>query len=409
MAADLEPLEHAVATATSKARRMIGHTSKRPRASRLRPRATARIGYRLWVLYEPLTLRSGAVIPNRIALAPLTNGQSLADGRLGDDELAWLARCADGGFGLIETCAAYVGLDGKAWDGELGVDRDEVLPGLTRLAARLRRGGALAIVQLFHGGVRATQRLSGEQVWSASSWQEDAPAFEVPRVATARDLARVIEQFADAAARVQAAGFDGVELHGAHGYLLSQFLSATMNPRGDGWGGDLVGRARLIREVTRAVRARVGRRFTVGVRLSLEDWGSARGLDLDDSLQVSRWLADDGVDFIHASLWRSDQMTKKRPDQHPIPLLRAQLPRDVAVIAAGGLWTAADAIALRDRGADLVALGRAAICNPDWPIAARDPAWQPRRPPLTRGELLERSVSPVFIGYLERWKNFVAT
>ena len=360
------------------------------------------------MLYEPLTLRSGAVVPNRIALAPMTNGQSLADGRLGDDELTWLARCADGGFGLIETCAAYVALDGKAWDGELGVDADDDLPGLTRLAERLRRGGGLAIVQLFHGGVRATQRLSGEQVWSASSWQEDAPTFEVPRPATERDIAGVIERFAAAAARCQIAGFDGIELHGAHGYLLSQFLSATMNPRGDGWGGDPVGRARLIREVVRAVRARVGPRFTVGVRLSLEDWGSARGLDLDDSLQVARWLADDGVDFVHASLWNAAAMTRKRPDQHAIPLLRAALPRDVAVIAAGGLWTAADAIALRERGADIVALGRAAICNPDWPIAARTPGWEPVRPPLTRAQLAERSISPVFIGYLSRWKNFVA-
>jgi len=363
--------------------------------------------YRRGVLYEPLTLRSGAVVPNRIALAPMTNGQSLADGRLGEDELAWLARCADGGFGMIETCAAYVGLDGKAWDGELGVDRDDDLPGLTRLAERLRRGGGLAIVQLFHGGVRATQRLSGEQVWSASSWQEDAPTFEVPRVATADDIARAIDQFAAAARRAQLAGFDGVELHGAHGYLLSQFLSATMNPRDDGWGGDLVGRARLIREVARAVRARVGPRFTVGARLSLEDWGSARGLDLDDSLQVARWLADDGVDFVHASLWNAAAMTKKRPDQHAVPLLRAALPREVAVIACGGLWTAADAIALRERGADIVALGRAAICNPEWPIAARQPGWEPRRPPLTRAELAERSVSPVFVGYLSRWKNFV--
>lgn len=360
------------------------------------------------MLYEPLTLRSGAVVPNRIALAPMTNGQSLADGRLGEDELAWLARCADGGFGLIETCAAYVGLDGKAWDGELGVDRDEDLPGLTRLAARLRRGGGLAIVQLFHGGVRATRRLSGEQVWSASTWQDDAPTFETPRPATLDDIARAIEQFAAAARRCQLAGFDGIELHGAHGYLLSQFLSATMNPRTDGWGGDHAGRARLIREVARAVRERVGRRFVVGVRLSLEDWGSARGLDLDENLQLARWLADDGVDFVHASLWDSAPMTKKYPDRHAVPLLRAALPRDVAVIACGGLWTAEDAVALRERGADIIALGRAAICNPSWPIEARSPGWEPRRPPLTRAELLERSVSPVFIGYLTRWKNFVA-
>src|SRR5205823_8389681 len=112
------------------------------------------------------------------------------------------------------------------------------------------------------------------------------------------DLARVIRQFGDAAARSQAAGFDGVELHGAHGYLLSQFLSTTMNP-----GVDLAGRARLLRDVMREVRTRCGPRFTVGVRLSLEDRGQARGLDLDDSLQVARWLADDGADWIHASLW----------------------------------------------------------------------------------------------------------
>ncbi|HSS02411.1 MAG TPA: NADH:flavin oxidoreductase [Kofleriaceae bacterium] len=361
------------------------------------------------MLYEPLTFRSGAVMPNRIALAPMTNGQSLPDGRLGDDELAWLARCADGGFGLVETCAAYVGLDGKAWDGELGVDRDDDLPGLTRLAARLKRGGALAMVQLFHGGVRATQRLSGEQVWSASAWQEDAPTFEVPRPATADDIARAIDQFAAAAERCQRAGFDGIELHGAHGYLLSQFLSSTMNPRSDGWGGDLAGRARLVREVTRAVRARVGSRFTVGVRLSLEDRGYARGLDLDDNLQVARWLADDGVDFIHASLWDFKAMTKKYGDQHAVALLRAALPSDVAVIAAGGLWTADDAIAVLERGADAIALGRAAICNPSWPIEARTPGWEPRRPPMTRAELHERSVSPIFVEYLTRWKNFVAT
>ena len=136
---------------------------------------------------------------------------------------------------------------------------------------------------------------------------------------------------------------------------------------------------------------------------------SARGLDLDESLQVARWLADDGVDFVHASLWNSAAMTKKRPAQHAVTLLREALPRDVAVVACGGIWTVDDAVALRERGADIVAIGRAAICNPEWPIAARTPGWEPRRPPLTRDELLERSVSPVFIGYLSRWKNFVAS
>jgi len=166
------------------------------------------------MLYEPLTLRCGVTLPNRLALAPMTNQQSLADGRLGDDELAWLARRADGGFGLIETCAAYVALDGKAWEGELGVDRDDDLPGLKRIADRMRAGGAVAMVQLFHGGVRATQKLSGEQVWSASTWHEEGAEFETPRVATGDDIARVIREFADAAVRAETAGFAGVELHG---------------------------------------------------------------------------------------------------------------------------------------------------------------------------------------------------
>src|SRR5580692_5699263 len=110
------------------------------------------------MLFDPITLRCGATLPNRIAVAAMTNGQSQPDGLLGDDELAWLARRADGGFGLIATCAAYVALDGKAWDGELGVDRDDDLPGLARIADRMHQAGSIAMVQLFHGGVRATQK-----------------------------------------------------------------------------------------------------------------------------------------------------------------------------------------------------------------------------------------------------------
>jgi 2,4-dienoyl-CoA reductase-like NADH-dependent reductase (Old Yellow Enzyme family) len=360
------------------------------------------------MLYAPLTLPSGLVLANRIALAPMTNLQSLPDGSLGDDELAWLAARADGGFGLIATCAAYVALDGKAWDGQLGIDRDDQLPGLRRLAARIRSAGAAAIVQVFHGGVRATARLTGEQVWSASTWSEDGKAFEVPRVATRDDIERVIVQFADAAVRAERAGFDGIELHGAHGYLLSQFLSSTMNPRDDGWGGDLDGRARLMLEVFAACRARTRPGFTIGVRLSLEDYGHARGMDLDDNIEVARRLAEAGADFIHVSLWDAAAMTKKRPGEHAIPLVRAALPREVAVFAAGAVWSPGEAVTLLERGAEVVALGRAGILNPDWPRHARAASWEPMRPPITRAQLLDRAVSPVFAQYLSRWKNFVA-
>lgn len=359
------------------------------------------------MLFEPYTLRCGVTLPNRIALAPLTNLQSHADGLLADAELAFLARRADGGFGLISTCAAYVAQDGKAWDGELGIDRDECLPGLAALASRIHAGGARAMVQLFHGGVRADSALTGEPVWSASVFTEGAPEGVVPRAATEQDIATVIERFVAAGERAQRAGFDGVELHGAHGYVLSQFLSRTMNLRTDGWGGDIAARARLLREITQRVRARCGPRFMLGVRLSLEDFGQARGLDLDESLQVIRWLVEDGVDFVHLSLWDVHRMTTKRPEVHPLALVRAIVPRDVAVVTAGKIWSREDADATLAHGADVVALGRSAIVNPDWPGMVRD-GIEIVRPPVTRAALGAQAVSPSFVEYLTKWKNFIA-
>lgn len=341
-------------------------------------------------------------------LAPLTNGQSEPDGTLGDDELRWLARRAAGGYGVITTCAAYVARDGKAWAGELGVDDDRGLSGLRTLAAAVHEHGALGLVQLFHGGVRATRAESGEQPWSASSWREDAPGFEPPRAATEDDLARVIAAFAAAARRCADAGLDGVEIHGAHGYLPSQFLSRVFNCRDDRWGGTLEGRARLLRELVRAVRAATPAGFVVGVRLSPEDFGHAKGLDLDENVEVARWLCDDGIDYLHLSLWRAERPTVKRPDEHALTVFRAALPAAVPLVAAGAIWTAAEALAAIERGAAAVALGRAAIVNPDWPRLAREPAWEPRRPPLSPAAYADLAVSPRFVGYLRSFRNMVA-
>ena len=359
-------------------------------------------------LHAPYTFRNGVTMPNRVALAPMTNGQSQPDGSLGEDELVWLARRADGGFGMIATCAAHVAQDGKAWAGELGIDEDSRLPGLTRLAERLRVRGGLGVVQLFHGGLRASRKHSGAAPWSASAHQESGPSYETPRPATEEDLARVIEQFGEAAARAERAGFQGVEVHGAHGYLPSQFLSTVMNQRGDRWGGELANRARLMRELTRSVRAKVSPGFLVGVRLSLEDFAFAKGLDLDESLQVAQWIAEDGADFLHASLWDVHANTKKRPEAHPLELLRAALPAEVAILAAGTIWSVEDAERAMARGADVVSLGRAAVLNPDWPDEARKPGYQPRRPPMAPDELVGRAVSPKFVEYLRRWEGFVA-
>lgn len=360
-------------------------------------------------LFSPLVFRNGVTARNRTWLAPMTNQQSHQDGSLSDDELHWLKRRADGGFGVIETCAANVSTDGQGWPGELGVFDDRLLPGLERLASSLRARGATSLVQIFHGGVRSPSSLIGVRPWSASTWSEDTPGFEPPRPATEADITGVIDAFRAAAVRSHRAGFDGVELHGAHGYLLCQFLSATMNTRSDRWGGaSFENRARLLRETVRAVRSAVPAKFVVGVRISPEDFGNARGLDLDESLQLARWLVDDGIDFLHLSLWDASRNTQKRPTEHAVPLFREVVPRDVPIAVAGKVWTRAEADALLAKGGGAVAIGRAAIINADWADRARGEAWEPKRPPVRASELLDAAVSPTFVEYLRRWKNFVA-
>jgi 2,4-dienoyl-CoA reductase-like NADH-dependent reductase (Old Yellow Enzyme family) len=354
-------------------------------------------------LATKLQFRNGASAPNRVVLAALTNGQSHDDGTLSDAELHWLSTRAAGGFGVVTSCASHVAQDGQGWRGELGCFDDAHVPGLRRLAAMLRERGALSLLQIFHGGARADAALSGTRAWSSSASDDGAV-----REANQADLERVVEQFAAAAARAHVAGLNGVEIHGAHGYLLTQFLSSVMNRRSDAWGGSLQGRARLLREVVRAVRMRTPASFLVGVRLSPEDFGHVKGLDLDESLQLARWLVDDGVDFIHLSLWRALRNSTKYPDLHPVTLFRAALPRDIAIFAAGGVWTHEQASQVLELGADAVALGRSAIANPDWPRQLAQPDWEPRRPPLTAAELGERGLSAPFVEYMRQWQGFVA-
>lgn len=355
-------------------------------------------------LHTPLTFRSGLTLANRTALAPMTNLQSQADGTLGEDELRWLLRRATGGFGLLETCAAYVSEDGKSWPGELGVHSDAMLPGLTRLASELQRAGAPALVQIFHGGARADVSLAGHP-WSASANEAD-PAK--PRAATEEDIHRTIRAFVDAAVRARKAGFAGVEIHGAHGYLPCQFLSRVQNTRADAWGGSFENRARFLRTITREVRSAVGDAFCVGVRLSLEDFGQAVGMDLDEGLTLARQLVDDGAEFIHASLWDCARMTTKRPAEHAIALVRAALPADVRLIVAGKIWSRADADVALARGADVVALGRVALAHPEWPKLAADSAYAPAGPPFSAEALRAADLSEGFVNYMRRWKGFVA-
>ncbi|MCB9780241.1 MAG: NADH:flavin oxidoreductase [Alphaproteobacteria bacterium] len=352
-------------------------------------------------LFAPLAFARGPVARNRLWLAPLTNGSSHDDGVLSDVEAAWLRSRSAAGFGVVETCATFLAPEGQAWRGQLGLCTDAHEAAVGPLARGLAADGALGIVQLHHGGARASQAVSGLPTWSASRWEEPGD-FVPPRAATAADLDAVVAAHRDSALRAARAGFAGVELHAAHGYLLGQFLSAVQNPRTDGWGGDLVGRARLLRTCLRAVRDAVPDDFLVGVRLSPEQGGQAVGLDLDESLQTAAWMVDDGADFLHVSLWDAFRNTRKRPEEHPLPLFR-QAVGDLPLVAAGKIWSRADADRVLALGADFVALGRAAICHRDWPTGARDPAFDPRQPPLSEAWLRDQGVGDAFLQYLARF------
>ena len=362
-------------------------------------------------LFTPFTFpSSGKTMPNRIALAPMTNLQSNEDGTLGDDEYNWLLSRAKQNFGMIITCAANVSADGKGWKGELGIYDNKHLEGLTRLAEDIKQYGSLAVVQIFHGGARSPESLIGTQPWSASA--HTMPYAKVPvevRAATLEDINRVTEDFIAAAKRAEQAGFDGVELHGAHGYLLHQFLSTATNKRADEWGGSFENRSRMLRTILQQIKAVVKKDFLVGVRLSPEDKYSFEGIDFDESVTLATLLAQDGVDYIHLSPWEAAKKPEKYAtgDKALITYFRYAIP-ETPIIVAGKIWNRADAEQVIDLGADIAAVGMAAIAHANWPAQVKENNTEPSRQPFTVEHLREQGLSPAFIEYMKRWKGFVA-
>ncbi len=229
------------------------------------------------------------------------------------------------------------------------------------------------------------------------------------RGATQDDIDRVITDYVAAARRAEQAGFAGVEIHGANGYLFTQFLAPADNPRTDAYGGDLAGRARLLRQTLRAVRSSTGRGFAVGVRISPVDAWAKRGLVLADAVQLAPWLADDGADFIHLSLGDAGGSPPHEPDV-PTPVARAirdAVPAAVPILAAGGIWTRADAERAEAAGADVVVLGRAGMAHPDWPSASGQPGWEPVRPPWEPDYLRSVALGEPFLRYIHNFPGMV--
>ena len=353
-------------------------------------------------LFTPLSLAHGPALKNCLVLAPLTNLQSHPDGTLSDDEFKWLTWRAKGGFALTMTCAAHVQRVGQGFPGQLGVFGDQHLEGLTRLAAKIREYGSIAVVQLHHAGMRSPKDQIGEAPHCPSDNEETGA-----RALTLSEVEQLRDDFIAAAVRSEKAGFQGVEIHGAHGYVLAQFLSPEINKRTDRYGGSVENRARIIHEIIDGIRAQTGPDFSLGLRISPERFG----LKLAEIVEVAKGvLADGRIDYLDLSLWDFAKAPLEEEFQSKsLMSYFADLPRgNVRVGCAGKVMTPADALACLEGGMDYVLLGRAAILHHDWPNRlAADPGFTPVKTPVSEAHLLAEGLSPGFVKYMATWKGFV--
>ena len=317
-------------------------------------------------LFTPLSLQHGPAMKNRFMLAPLTNTQSHPDGTLSDDEFAWLTYRAEGGFGLTMTCAAHVQAIGQGFPGQLGVFGDQHLPGLTRLAAAIKAKGSIAALQLHHAGNRSPQELIGQ----APVCPSDDPETGA-RALTLAEVEQLRDDFIAAAVRSEKAGFDGVEIHGAHGYVLCQFLSPTLNRREDRYGGSLENRARLLLRVVDAVRE-AAPSAALTVRFSASDWADG-GWDAAQTAAVAQWAAERGAvlfDISSGGLVAHQRITTGPGYQVP---LAAEVRRSggLPVSAVGEITSGTQAEAVLQSGdADVILAGREWLRDPHFALRA---------------------------------------
>lgn len=351
---------------------------------------------------SPLCFPRGPAMANRLMLAPLTNLQSHADGTLSDDEIRWLTMRATGGMGLVMTAAAHVQRQGQGFPGQLGIWSDDHLPRLTELASAIRAAGSLSAVQLHHAGIRSPREVIGEAPQGPF-----ADAQTGSRALTTAEVEQLRDDFIAAAVRAERAGFDGVEIHGAHGYVLAQFLDAENNRREDGYGGSFDHRKRIIFEVIDGIRAATRADFQLGLRLSPERFG----IRMAEALQLAKEVMTGGqLDYLDMSLWDCFKVPEEAEFAgQPLIAHFTALPRGKTRLGvAGKIMDGAKVQACLDAGADFVLIGRGAILHHDFARRViADPAFAATPTPVTRAHLAAEGLGQAFIDYMASWKGFV--
>jgi 2,4-dienoyl-CoA reductase-like NADH-dependent reductase (Old Yellow Enzyme family) len=318
-------------------------------------------------LLSPLSL-PGLTLRNRIVMPPMWSGQAAPDGLVTPGIVEYHRRRAAAGCGLIIVEHAFVHPRGRHTPTQIGVHSDAMVEGLARLAAAIAGEGAAPCLQLAHAGSRTSARVLGMRPLAPSSVRHPyEPEGDVPEAVPPAMFPDLVRSFGDAAVRACQAGFKAVEVHAAHGFLLSQFLSPLTNRRDDEYGGAVENRCRLHVAVLREVRARVPAECPVFVRLGAHD-ETPGGLELDDACEAARRLAEAGAGLIDVSGGLQGSRGAGKGAAYFVPYARAiKAVVSVPVMVTGGIGEPdlADR-AVRDGWADLIGVGRAMLNDPDW-------------------------------------------
>ena len=300
------------------------------------------------------------------------------------------------------TCAAHVQAIGQGFPGQLGIFSDDHLEGLSKLASGIKSENSLAVVQLHHAGMRSPEDLIGQAPVCPSD-HTDTNSVGL----SSEGVKELIEDFICGAERAEKAGFDGVEIHGAHGYILAQFLSGTINQRQDEFGGCIENRMRPITAIIDGIRARCRPDFLLGLRLSPERFD----VHLPDIVEVAKNVLSAGkIDFLDMSLWDSfkepeDQAFKGRTLLSYFTELKRG---NVALGIAGKLRNPEEVNQAMAADIDFVMLGRAAILHHDFPRQMKiDPNFTPIKNPVSADHLRKEGLGEAFITYMSGWKGFV--
>ena len=316
-------------------------------------------------LFQTYTLNNGVTIKNRLVVAPMTHFGSQADGLISDQERTFLSNRA-GDMGLFITAATLVQKDGKAFHGQPEATGEHCLDSLKETAQILRQQGTKAILQIHHGGSKAIDDLlDGLDKISASASEEEGA-----REASAAEVEELIASFAQAADLAIRAGFDGVEIHGANGYLIQQFYSAQSNRRNDQWGGSLENRMRFplaVVDAVVAVREKHQRDdFIIGYRFSPEEPGDD-GLTMTETGALIDALVQKPLQYLHVSLWEFDKKIRRGGDtaQTRMQFIHERINGKLPLIGVGNLFTADQILAAYETGwAEFIALGKTVMINP---------------------------------------------